>query len=105
VVKKLGVFPVGRTNVEVELTVGIGSESWCDAVAVLLHEVFELLFLQRNASYIESSNWNRSSSQYLFLFHHEEFCEICEFASTAILEIMPKLEAVHKRRHPKRKKS
>lgn len=82
------------------INIGLASSNWADAIAVLLHEVFELLMHQHRLALEPTANgWSRASSRYVFHMTHEEFNEVTERASSPLSEILSKLSVVFQKVH------
>lgn len=89
-------------NRPMRIKVGLNG-SWPEIVEVLIHEAMELCMFRMGMSY-KKSNWvTRNSSDYLFMFDHQDFTQLCgvlgRFLSKALPELSAMYKSVNKKKH------
>lgn len=107
----IGHFQFGYENVQLVLRDGTGGEfytnpepdkcprikigadysRWDDVVNVLLHECFELAIDRRHGRYRATNDQSYDLSNFVFMFNHHEFSDICAKVAEFVTPALPKL--------------
>lgn len=69
------------------------ADSWSDCFGILLHEVFELGFIDLNTRYTSNPRFSNSAADYLFVATHEQFGEVAERAGNFVARVSEPLRA------------
>ena len=57
------------------VTVGLDHTNWSRCFSIMLHEIYELAFMQMQTRFKCSENWNLGNADYTFVMTHEQFGE------------------------------
>lgn len=90
-----------------QITVGVGVP-WGEAIAILLHETYELTLINMNTRYKKKPSFSGESSDYVFFLSHNELGEahdrIGEFLALALPDFEDAYKEIKKRELAKKKK-
>lgn len=85
------------------IKVSIDDPQWDDCLAILLHETFEYLMTVRKLRYHDTGKMSGDNANYLFVFDHSQFADICAAQSYFLQYAIPALQKAWERKHKKRK--
>lgn len=109
---KLGTYRLGLTNVDVytlpqlsggefyfcpdgdslpRVKIGLKFDYWGEVVNVALHESMEYLLAQHQLRFAPSAKFNDDPANYLFVFDHTQFADVCARQAVFIAEVLPAL--------------
>lgn len=77
---------------------------WDDCLAVLLHESFEYLMTARKLRYVDTGKMSGDSADFLFIFNHSQFSDICAAQAYFLQFAIPALRKEWERAQPKKRK-
>lgn len=77
-------------------------DQWASVVATLFHECFEMATCMQSLRFQRSGKLNGDHADYLFVFDHSEFGNICSMVGGFITEALPDLAEIYNRKHRKR---
>jgi hypothetical protein len=90
-----GTFTGGtRETRRAEITVGVMDWNWEATVCFLLHETFELAFMDVQARLQPSPNYTGGSDSFVFFASHAQFSDACARAAMLLAECLPHLSTV-----------
>lgn len=108
----LGVFQLGLSNVEVYalpnwnggefyfcpdskrlpcVKIGLACSEWGNVVDTLLHESAEYLLAAQQLRFEPSAKFNGDHANYLFVFDHTQFADMCARQAVFIAAVLPVL--------------
>lgn len=73
------------------IKIGADQGKWDDVIAVLLHEVQELIIFRLRGRYSPSDGISIDHAAYLFILTHPEFSELCKRTAEFISDALPDL--------------
>lgn len=124
--KRVGIYFLGRTEVEVfvregtggefffspekghlpRMKIGMGYKDWGDVVEVVVHEAMEFCLDEMRDRYDCSNDITQDHAAYLFVFRHNDLSEACSRVGQLIAGMLPDLTTVYRtwRKHNASKK-
>jgi hypothetical protein len=72
---------------------------WDEVIGTLLHEAYELSFIDLNTRYKARPSWSEESSDFMFIMTHNQLSETCERVGSFIEHALPELSKVYHKRN------
>jgi hypothetical protein len=73
------------------IKIGADYRNWRDVITVLIHETFEFCMNRIKSRYECTEDFGRSQGGYMFMFDHNQFCDIAARSSEFITAALPEL--------------
>ncbi len=84
-----------------EITIGCDAP-WDEVIGTLLHEVYELSFIDLNTRYKNRPSWSEESSDFMFFMTHNQLSETCERVGSFLEHALHELHAMYAKRNKKK---
>lgn len=75
---------------------------WEEVIGTMLHEAYELSFIDLNTRYKNRPSWSDESSDFIFVMTHNQLSETCERVGSFIEQALPELNKVYFKRVKKK---
>ncbi len=115
--KRIGIYFLGRTEVEVfaregnggefyfspekghlpRMKIGMDYKDWGDVVEVVVHEAMEFCLDEMRTRYECSNDITQDHAAYLFVFQHKDLSEACSRVGQFVAEVLPDLSTAYRR--------
>lgn len=110
----LGTYPLGFAPVELfiraepggsgevyrdgklpTVCIGLDEEEWSSVVAVLLHEIFELVAMQQGTHHSPTLDLSGDTGRFLMVQDHRQFSDSCARAGEFLAACLPEVAAAY----------
>lgn len=92
-----GVFYFAYEGDLPRIVVGTASQDWERIVSGLLHEAYELETARMGYRFSRSNDFSNDHSEYIFMFNHPQFSDLCGKVSVFITKALPKVATAWKK--------
>ena len=75
---------------------------WDEVIGTMLHEVYELSFIDLNTRYKNRPSWSEESSDFMFFMTHNQLSETCERVGSFVEHALPDLSKIYSKRNKKK---
>lgn len=79
-----------------------GDAPWDEVIGTLLHEAYELTFIDLQTRYKQRPSWSEEASDFIFLMTHNQLSEACERVGSFLDHALPDLRKLYFKRTQKR---
>jgi hypothetical protein len=82
----------------------VGADTdWGEVLSTLLHEAYELTFVDLSLRYKKRPSWTEESSEFYFWMHHNDLAEAHERIGPFLAKVVPEVKKIYDARNKKRK--
>ncbi len=73
------------------IEIGTASDSWERILSVFIHEAFEFEVARLGYRFSRSNDFGNDHSEYVFMFNHPQFSDVCGRVATFVSNALPAL--------------